>query len=135
MNPARSLRVDSFLFEFKRWAATEASILAVAFIGSHARGTSTTESDVDLVVVVSFPNIYLKHRQWTSLFGNVERDRIEDYGNCTSLRVWYSDGLEVEYGFVDESCAALPLGEGTRKIVTDGMKVIFERKPLLSLLD
>lgn len=135
MNPARTLRVDSFLFEFRRWAAIEAGIQAVALVGSHARKTATMKSDVDLIVMVSPPNIYLMHKQWTSLFGNVIREQVEDYGNCTSLRVWYSDELEVEYGFVDESWASLPLDEGTRKIVSDGMKVMFERKPLLSLLD
>ena len=131
---AANTRVDAFLFEFKRWAATEVGIHAVALVGSHARNKATAESDVDLIVVVSPPNVYLKHRQWTSLFGNVIRDQVEDYGKCTSLRVWY-EGFEVEYGFVDEGWAALPPDEGTRQIVSDGMKVIFERKPLLSLLN
>jgi|SRR5882672_4177995 len=134
MNPVGPLRIDSFLFEFKRWAATESGIHAVALIGSHARKTATAESGVDLIVVVSPPNIYLKHKQWISLFGNVVREQTEHYGMCTSLRVWYDEGFEVEYGFVDESWASLPLDVGTRKIVSDGMTVIFERKPLLSLL-
>jgi predicted nucleotidyltransferase len=132
---ATKARVDGFLFEFKRWAATEADIHAVTLIGSGAGKTATEVSDVDLIVVVSFPNNYLKYRQWTSLFGNVVRDKTEVYGKCTSLRVWYDEGMEVEYGFVDESWAALPVDAGTRKIVSDGMKVMFERKPLLSLLD
>ena len=132
---ASKARVDGFLFEFKRWAATEAGIHAVALIGSQARNTATSESDVALIVVVSPPNIYLEHRQWASLFGNVLRDKLEDYGKCTSLRVWYDEGFEVEYGFVDEGWAALPLDEDTRKIITNGMKVIYERQPLLSLLD
>jgi predicted nucleotidyltransferase len=132
---AAKARVDGFLFEFKRWAATEAGIHAVALIGSHARDTATSESDVDLIVVTSPPNIYLEFRQWTSLFGNVLRDQMENYGKCTSLRVWYDEGFEVEYGFVDESWAALPLEEGTRKIIADGMKIMFERKPLLSILN
>jgi len=127
-------RVDGFLFEFKRWAATEAGIHAVALIGSHARSTATAESDVDLIVVVSLPNIYLQHKQWTSLFGHVVREQTEEYGNCTSLRVWYDEGFQVEYGFVDERWAAQPLDEGTRKIVAEGMKVMYERTPLLSLL-
>jgi len=131
---ATKARVDGFLFEFKRWAATESGIQAVAVIGSHARKTATAESDVDLIIVVSPPNIYLKHRQWTSLFGNVKREQLEDYGKCTSLRVWYTDELEVEYGFVDETWSALPLDPDTRQIVSCGMKVIFERRPLLSSL-
>ena len=132
---ATKARVDGFLFEFKRWAVTEAGIHAVALVGSHARKSATEVSDVDLIVVVSSPNIYLKYRQWTGLFGNVVREQTEFYGKCTSLRVWYDEGMEVEYGFVDESWARLPVDEGTRKIVSDGMKVMFERKPLLSLLN
>ena len=128
-------RVDAFLFEFKRWAATEAGIQAVALTGSHARGTATEESDIDLIVVVPPPNIYLKHKQWTSLFGTVVRERLEDYGKCTSLRVWYGEGFEVEYGFVDPGWAELPQDEGTRRVVSSGMKVLFERVALLSLLD
>jgi hypothetical protein len=135
MNPARALRVDSFLFEYKRWAATEAGIQAVARIDSRARNTATPEADVDLIVVVSLPNIYLSHKQWTSLFGDEAREHLEDYGNRTSFRVWYSDGLEVDFGFVDETWLARPLAEDTLKIVSGGMKVMFERKPLLSLLD
>jgi predicted nucleotidyltransferase len=132
---ATKARVEGFLFEFKRWAATEEGIHAVALVGSHARNTATSESDVDLIVVTSPPNIYLEYTQWTSLFGSVLRDQLEHYGNCTSLRVWYHEGFEVEYGFVDESWAALPPDEGTRKVVADGMKILFERKPLLSILD
>ena len=132
---ATKARVDGFLFEFKRWAATEAGIHAIALVGAYARDSATEASDVDLIVVVSSPNIYLKYRQWTSLFGNVVREQTELYGKCTSLRVWYDEDIEVEYGFVDESWARLPVDEGTRKIVSDGMKVMFERKPLLSLLN
>lgn len=132
---ATKARVDGFLFEFKRWAATEAGIHAVALVGSHARNTATLESDVDLIVVTTPPNIYLEFKQWTSLFGNVLRDQVENYGKCTSLRVWYDEGFEVEYGFVDESWAALPLEDGTRKVIADGMKIMFERRPLLSAID
>ena len=137
MNPIRSLRqsrVEGLLFEFRRWAATESGIHAVALIGSYARDTATEESDVDLIVVVSLPNIYIRHRQWTSLFGDIDRHQIEDYGACTSLRVWYADGLEVEFGFVAETWAAAPHDEEARKIASDGMKILFERKPILSLL-
>ena len=128
-------RVDAFLFEFKRWASTEAGIEAVALVGSYARKTASENSDIDLVVVVSPPNVYLQHKQWTSLFGTVVREQLEDYGKCISLRVWYGEGFEVEYSFVDESWARLPQDEGTRKVVAGGMKVLFERTALLSLLN
>ena len=126
-----SSRIPNFLFEFKRWASTQDQIQAVALVGSHARGTATHESDVDLIVIVSLPNVYLKFQQWTALFGDVARQQIEDYGLCTSLRVWYSDGLEVEYGFCGDTW---PLDEGSRDVIARGMRVLFERLPILSPL-
>ena len=129
-----SSRIHSFLFEFKRWASTEEQIQAVALIGSHARGSANKDSDLDLIVIVSPPNIYLQFRQWTVLFGDVVRDQVENYGPCTSLRVWYSDGLEVEYVFCEPSWAGTPLDEGTRQVISGGMKVLFERTPMLSSL-
>ena len=128
------VRVDSFLFEFKRWAATESEIHAAGLVGSYARNAAKEESDLDLIVIISLPNIYLEHRQWTSLFGLIDRDQIENYGPCTSLRVWYADGLEVEFGFCEESWAAMPLDRGTEQVVSGGMKVLFERRPILSTL-
>ncbi len=130
----KSARVQSFLFEFKRWAATEAQIEAVALVGSHARGTASETSDLDLIVIVSPPNVYLEYRQWAELFGDVIRDQIEDYGACTSLRVWYSNELEVEFGFCKTSWAELPLDDGTQQVISGGMKVLFERTAMLSPL-
>ena len=90
-------RIDSFLFEFKRWAATESQIIAVG---------RTDKSDVGLIVTVVPPNVYLKHRQWTWLFGTVVREQIEERGANTALRVRYSDGLEVSFEFCEETRAA-----------------------------
>ena len=50
--------------------------------------------------------------------GKVERQQVEDYGKATSLRVWYEDWLEVEYGLTDETWAALPLDEGTQAVIS-----------------
>ena len=69
---------------------------------------------------------------WISEFGLVENWQIEDYGKVRSLRVWYQHGLEVEYGFTDKSWVALPLDEGTRQVVTDGMRILFEREKILT---
>jgi hypothetical protein len=69
---------------------------------------------------------------WIQLFGHVDRHQIEDYGKLTSVRVWYKDDPEVEYGISDKSWAALPLDEGTREVITGGMRVIFEKENILS---
>jgi hypothetical protein len=49
-----------------------------------------------------------------------------------SLRVFYRNGLEVEFGLTDPAWAALPLDEGTRQVIAGGMRVLFERGHNLS---
>ena len=56
----------------------------------------------------------------------------EDYGLITSIRVWYIDGREIEYGITDERWAAIPLDEGSRRVISDGMQVLFEQNHILS---
>jgi predicted nucleotidyltransferase len=124
--------VNRFLDEFAAWAAAQPDIVAVALVGSYARNAATETSDIDLVIIASQPETYLQDVAWTRQFGQVRQCQIEDYGKVTSIRVWYTDGREVEYGITDASWAALPLDEGTHRVISDGMRVLFEREPILS---
>jgi len=124
--------VNRYLDEFAGWADAQPDIQAVALVGSYARNAATATSDIDLVLIASQPETYLQDVAWTRRFGQVRRQQVEDYGKVTSIRVWYTDGREVEYGITDEGWAALPLDEGTRRVISDGMRVLFEREPILS---
>jgi predicted nucleotidyltransferase len=126
-------RVEQFLRAFTEWVAAQPAIRAVALVGSHARGAALATSDVDLVLLVQQPQQYLEHRDWTERFGAVRQQRVEPYGKVTSLRVWYAGGLEVEYGLTDTRWAALPLDAGTERVISDGLQVILEHEPLLSI--
>jgi len=125
-------QVNRFLKGFLEWAHTQTDIQAVALVGSYARNTATATSDIDLVVITSRPDNYMRDLGWTRRFGLVNRHQVEDYGKLVSVQVWYADGREVEYGISDESWTALPLDAGTRRVISDGMCVLFEREPLLS---
>jgi hypothetical protein len=120
-----------FFLDFFRWLGSQSEIQAVALIGSYARDEATNTSDFDLIILANDPTKYLAEPEWVGQFGSVRRTMVEHHGKVTSLRVWYADGLEVEYGLTDESWAAIPLDEGTKKVVYDGMQVLFERKPML----
>jgi predicted nucleotidyltransferase len=124
--------VDQFLKEFTDWARSQPDIRAVGLVGSYARGAATPESDVDLVLLARQPGQYLNNTGWARRFGPIRDQRVEDYGRLTSLRVWYADGLEVEYGLTDLTWAAPPLDAGTARVIADGLRVLFEREPLLS---
>ncbi len=126
--------ISQFLDEFARWAAAQPDIQAVALVGSHARSAATDASDIDLVVIARQPEHYLHNTAWIHRFGPVQRQQVEYYGQLTSLRVWYDGGREVEYGLTDERWAALPLDTGTRQVIAGGLRVLFERGPLLSPL-
>ncbi len=129
MKPAR---VTEFLRAFGDWARSRSDIMAVALVGSHARGTARVDSDVDLVIITSRPGQYLADLSWAATFGEVDRHQIEDYSKLVSVRVWYVNGLEVEDGITDENWAAFPLDAGTRQVINDGMVVLFEQGHLLS---
>jgi hypothetical protein len=44
-----------------------------------------------------------------------------------SLRGYYEEGLEVEFGFATTSWAAAPLDAGTRDVIAGGIMVLFDR--------
>ena len=134
MSAPKGQQVRQFVDEFNQWAASQPDILAVALLGSYARNEATCASDIDLLIIASEPQTYLQDTQWAQCFGAICRQQIESYGKVTSLRVWYSSGYEVEYGFTDEMWSALPLDEGTKKVVSDGMKILSERGSVLSRL-
>jgi predicted nucleotidyltransferase len=125
-------KIDQFLNDVTNWASAQSDILALALIGSYARDAATETSDVDLVLISSNPERYLQDSDWVQQFGIVEKQQVEDYGLLISIRVWYADGREVEYGITDERWAAIPLDEGSRRIISDGMRVLFEQNHILS---
>lgn len=120
------MSVSTFLEAFIQWASRQPEIEAVALVGSHARGTATEDSDVDLVILTFDVEKYLQDRSWLALFGRVVKCEQEDYGRVTSLRVFYHEGLEVEYGLTAPSWADVPIDVGTLNVVTQGMRVLYD---------
>jgi predicted nucleotidyltransferase len=125
-------QVEIFLDKFVNWASSQPDIRGVALVGSYARNAATESSDVDLVILATDPQSYLQDQTWVRQFGEPTRLQTEVYGSLTSIRAWYPDGGEIEYGITDETWAAVPLDEGTRQVITSGMRVLFEREPILS---
>lgn len=124
--------IRAFLDPFIAWASEQPDVQGVALVGSYARGEARDDSDIDLVILTEQPQKYLDGVKWTERFGVVEKTHTEDYGKLTSLRVWYQNGLEVEYGITEPDWASVPLDAGTREVILGGMVVLFERGMLLS---
>lgn len=130
----KDCEVDHFLERFTAWAASQADLQAAALVGSYARGTPRPDSDLDLVMLVEEPKVYLADPVWTRQLGQPLGQQVEEYGRLTSLRVWYAGGLEVEFGLTDPDWADQPLDPGTAQVLADGARSLVERRPLLSPL-
>jgi predicted nucleotidyltransferase len=125
-------QVHNFIRDFTRWTATQPDIQAVALVGSYAREAATATSDIDLVVLADEPDRFLQDTAWVEQFGTVISRKSKDYGKVISLRVEYAALPEVEFGLTTPDWAAAPLDEGTQKVISNGMQVLFERETLLS---
>jgi len=123
---------DQFIAKFIDWVTTQSHIEAVALVGSYANDTANEESDIDLILLVPDPDKLIDDIKWVYQFGVVSDNQIEHYGKVTSIRVWYSNGPEVEFCITYPTWASSPLDNGTQQVIDNGMKVLFERKPILS---
>jgi len=90
--------IRNFLDTFVPWASAQEDIQAIALVGSYARGAARDDSDIDLVLLTDEPQKYLEDLKWMERFGPVEKHQTENYGKLISIRVWYQNGVEVEYG-------------------------------------
>ena len=119
---------EDFLIEFKEYAENTLHIEAVVMVGSFARGTNRENSDLDLVILSSDKSGMIADSSFVQKFGKVNKKQIEYYGACTSIRVWYEDGKEIEFGIVEPSWIEKPLDIGTKKVLSDGYQVIVDKK-------
>jgi predicted nucleotidyltransferase len=124
--------IGDFLDAFVAWASLAPDVHGIALVGSYARGAARDDSDIDLVILTEQPSDHLENILWIERFGPVEKHQTENYGKLTSLRVWYQNGVEVEYGITTPDWAAMPLDAGTQEVMRRGIQVLFERGQLLS---
>ncbi len=120
-----------FFAHFTAWAQSQGAITSVGLVGSHARDAARPDSDIDLIVLTTDPETLIQDHTWCRQFGIVESIGVEDYGAIISVRVHYTDGLEVEYGIGRPSWAAVPLDAGTRGVISDGLRILWDPQLLL----
>jgi predicted nucleotidyltransferase len=128
----RDYAITHLLEAVVAWVRAEPDAWGVSLVGSYARDAGRPDSDVDLVILTSRPSDYISSVDWATRFGVVERIEIEPYGALTSVRVHYQEGPEVEFGFATPTWADLPLDAGTRQVLRDGARVLWDRESLLT---
>ena len=115
-----------------KWAVSEGLIEAAIIVGSYARGTRKPDSDIDLILITSNKQHYINNTSVFSFLGEIDCATIEQYGECTSVRVWYQAGFEVEYGMVSQKWIEVPLDIGTKEVLGNGYRVLLDKTDLLT---
>jgi len=125
-------QVQILLKDVTKWAESNPDILGVALVGSYARDEARLDSDVDFVLLTSAPQDLINKPDWIKEFGLINSYIVEDWGLVTSLRVYYKNGLEVEYGLTSSEWVREPIDEGTRRVIIDGLKILLDKTGLFA---
>lgn len=121
------MKFDDFIDRVKEWGENTSSIDSIVLVGSYARGTNKPTSDIDLCILTTEKDELISDTDVFSEFGEVQRKTEEYYGAVTSIRIWYKDGFEVEYGIAEPSWIDQPLDAGTHQVLIDGYKVLIDK--------
>jgi uncharacterized protein len=127
-------RVEQLLDRAIAWARQQPDISGLALVGSWARGSARPDSDVDLVVLTSHRDRYLSD-DWTAALGAARVLHTTAWGPLTERRLLLEGDLEVEVGMADPAWAATdPVDPGTRRVVTDGLRILHDPEGRLGAL-
>jgi predicted nucleotidyltransferase len=130
---ARRAEVEAFLERATGWAARRPDVVALALVGSYARGVDRPDSDVDLMVLTTDPTRYLDREDWIGELGAERLVTTRSWGPVTERRLALPSGLEVEVGVAPPSWAAVdPVDAGSRQVMTDGNRVLYDPAGLLA---
>jgi predicted nucleotidyltransferase len=129
----RRAEVDALLERATAWAARRRDVVALALVGSYARGADRPGSDVDLMVLTTEPARYLDREDWIGGLGAERLVTTRSWGAVTERRVALPSGLEVEVGLALPSWAAIdPVDSGSRRVMTDGNRVLYDPAGVLA---
>lgn len=110
-------------------------IAAAALIGSRARGTEREDSDYDLIILTENREVFFNDSRWVNRFHRWRESKTEERGVIKTLRAFYKNGDEYEFNFAPLSWANItPIDAGTRRIVTEGMKILHDPQGILEKL-
>jgi predicted nucleotidyltransferase len=135
VSPERRREVSAFISGLQRWAAERDDIVAAAIVGSWARGAAREDSDVDLILLTEDVSIFEGDGWIAELAPAAELARTAEWGAIAERRLRLPSGLEIEVGIGHSSWArAAPVDPGTRAVVRDGLRPVFDPRGLLGEL-
>jgi len=135
LSQERRAKVERLLATAAAWASRRDDIAAVALVDSWARDAAGRDSDVDLVVLADRPRQLLDDPIWPRELGARTVLPPVSRGVLVERRLVLADGLELDVGIAPTVWAAAdPIDEGTRRVVDDGLRILYDRDGLLAAL-
>lgn len=127
--------MEKFIEDLRKFGEATPYVESIILVGSYARSENKKDSDIDLVIITSEKNYMVESQDFVDRFGSQIKKAQENYGACSSIRVYYKNGMEVEFGLVDPSWIKKPLDRGTRRVLEDGYRVILDKKEYFKDID
>ncbi|MEH0581831.1 MULTISPECIES: nucleotidyltransferase domain-containing protein [Streptomyces] len=132
VSPEREAEMRQVVDRVTRWAANRSDVVGLLLVGSCARGAARPDSDVDLVVLSTATDQYAADDAWARELSLGELVRVQEWGPITEWRYVTGSGLEVEVGVGSPDWArADPVDDGTRRVVTDGARPLYDPAGIL----
>lgn len=127
----RTLDVEKILHAVAEWAARQPHICAVALVGSWARGDADMGSDLDIIILSDDPGPLIQSDGWWSFLGDTEVIRTQAWGIVLERRLRLACAVEVELDIAPRTWARIPPDAGTRKVLSNGARPLFDPEGLL----
>lgn len=125
-NPTAGTIVD-VVKQILSWAEARPGVVALALVGSVARGTQTGGSDIDFVVVSEGGRDSYSDLDWSAAFPEMKLLSGRNWGALREFRLLLPSGAEIDLGVVGPEWAATdPVDAGTLRVVQDGMEILYD---------
>jgi predicted nucleotidyltransferase len=135
VSPEREAEMRQVMDRVTRWSANRSDVVGLLLVGSCARGAARPDSDVDLVLLSTATARYADGDAWARELSLGELVRVQTWGPVTEWRYVTLSGLEVEVGVASPGWARTdPVDEGTRRVVTDGARPLYDPAGILGAL-
>ncbi|SEP85711.1 Predicted nucleotidyltransferase [Streptomyces sp. yr375] len=135
VSPEREAEMLQVVDRVTRWSGNRSDVVGLLLVGSWARGVARPDSDVDLVLLSTAAARYGDDDAWRRELSLGELVRVQEWGAVTEWRYVTGSGLEVEVGVGSPDWARTdPLDAGTRKVVTDGARPLYDPAGILGAL-
>ncbi|WP_424765522.1 hypothetical protein [Paenibacillus sp. sgz302251] len=128
------MRPDHYelLYPFVKWAGGQTHIAGIALAGACADDENEEDANLSFILVS-----YKRTKTLDAILRQFSFDSIveathEEFHLFTSLRIEYANGMEAEFGLVDELWLQEPLDEGMMFVFLKGFKVLWEREELFA---